>query len=462
MKNIVIRIAVCCLVIMTGCSKTVMSTDALSGIPRKIETIPVESALATLDNRIDELYGSFTRTTTKSYDISDVMSVDGEDLLGPSTKSSGVDIDGPLVYIVNFEGENGFAVISANTLFEEKIFCITEKGSMKTMGISPPAHVADSTTAPRWYQQADPEDRTMSDAEADEDTLYIKSAVSDEDDIPDVISDMIVYRLLDEIDIFDPTMQILPVQEVVDEPDTGPIQSIYGPYLMTKWHQESPFNDLLNENDDEKENNNIAAGCVAIATGQIMVYNRHSNTMIFNGMACSWDALESVCRWDDLDGGVEAAKAQAANFIYELGKKENINTDYGQSSGAYPKNARRTLKNYGYSNVKLHCGFGKCNQEKAIDQLVAGRPVFLGGNMGSIGHAWVLDGFYNGYHVGQDGEEHFRMFHVNWGWHGAGDGYYDCGIFDTSQKADEDDIDDNAGYPGYYNFTRQFRMITYD
>ena len=54
------------------------------------------------------------------------------------------------------------------------------------------------------------------------------------------------------------------------------------------------------------------------------------------------------------------------------------------------------------------------------------------------------------------------MFHVNWGWHGAGDGYYDCGIFDTSQKADEDDIDDNAGYPGYYNFTRQFRMITYD
>lgn len=137
MKNIVIRIAVCCLVIMTGCSKTVMSTDALSGIPRKIETIPVESALATLDNRIDELYGSFTRTTTKSYDISDVMSVDGEDLLGPSTKSSGVDIDGPLVYIVNFEGENGFAVISANTLFEEKIFCITEKGSMKTMGISP-------------------------------------------------------------------------------------------------------------------------------------------------------------------------------------------------------------------------------------------------------------------------------------------------------------------------------------
>lgn len=248
----------------------------------------------------------------------------------------------------------------------------------------------------------------MSDAEADEDTLYIKSAVSDEDDIPDVISDMIVYRLLDEIDIFDPTMQILPVQEVVDEPDTGPIQSIYGPYLMTKWHQESPFNDLLNENDDEKENNNIAAGCVAIATGQIMVYNRHSNTMIFNGMACSWDALESVCRWDDLDGGVEAAKAQAANFIYELGKKENINTDYGPSSGAYPKNARRTLKNYGYSNVKLHCGFGKCNQEKAIDQLVAGRPVFLGGNMGSIGHAWVLDGFYNGYHVGQDGEEHFR------------------------------------------------------
>lgn len=44
-----------------------------------------------------------------------------------------------------------------------------------------------------------------------------------------------------------------------------------------------------------------------------------------------------------------------------------------------------------------------------------GLPVYIDGvdwHHGKAGHAWVLDGDWNGY------------FHCNWGWYGAWDGYY--------------------------------------
>lgn len=40
--------------------------------------------------------------------------------------------------------------------------------------------------------------------------------------------------------------------------------------------------------------NHAYPGCVAKAVAQIMVYNRLSNTMRFNGVSCNWDDMESV------------------------------------------------------------------------------------------------------------------------------------------------------------------------
>ena len=354
-----------------------------------------------------------------------------------------------LLYVVNFENDNGYAILSANTILSESVFCITETGQMvlDTTGISIPAHPDLGDGIERAVNEW--EDRELSDEEAEADTLYISGISPDESER--TVQELVVSRVIVDIYNYENT-HVKPVEKEVDRPTTGPATNKFGPYLKTKWRQEEPFNKLVPSQ---------YCGCVAIATGQIMVSNRHSNSMTFNGKPCNWDDLESVCNYASPNflGGKDA-KEQASNFIYELGKKYNINTKYDQGgSGALPKNARRTLKNYGYSNVKLHTGFGKKNQEKAKDQIRHGHPVFLGGNRGlNNGHAWVLDGYYY--------DADASLFHINWGWYGAADGYYACGLFDTSLRADTDDeIDENTkdSKPNEdHNYTWCFRMITYD
>ena len=55
-----------------------------------------------------------------------------------------------------------------------------------------------------------------------------------------------------------------------------------------------------------------------------------------------------------------------------------------------------------------------------------------------------------------------NMFHINWGWRGLSDGYYDQGVFDSSQRIERDTtIDVNTGTnPGVY--TWDFRTVTYE
>lgn len=85
-------------------------------------------------------------------------------------------------------------------------------------------------------------------------------------------------------------------------------------------------------------------------------------------------------------------------------------------------------------------------------------PIFLGGSRGLKGHAWVLDGYYY--------DTDASLFHINWGWHGTADGYYACGLSDTSRRSDTDDeIDENTKDSKLnedHNYTWCFRMITYD
>ena len=131
-------------------------------------------------------------------------------------------------------------------------------------------------------------------------------------------------------------------------------------------------------------------------------------------------------------------------------------TGTGNSIGA-----KRTLKNYGFKNVKRYCGFGFDNMEIAKQQLRGEKLVFLlgayplsNGLLKNGGHAFVLDGLYS-----FNGNCHF---HINWGWNGVSDGYYVCGIFDTRKRVSSDANIDNNYYEQSSEIGWLFRMVTYD
>jgi hypothetical protein len=92
-------------------------------------------------------------------------------------------------------------------------------------------------------------------------------------------------------------------------------------------------------------------------------------------------------------------------------------------------------------------------------------PVYIDGNGGGEGHAWVIDGLFirnkinHGTGITVSTE---KLFHINWGWNSVFDGYFNQGVFDTTkQVAIDNEID--SGSKGTENsyFTWNYRTIMY-
>ena len=104
-----------------------------------------------------------------------------------------------------------------------------------------------------------------------------------------------------------------------------------------------------------------------------------------------------------------------ANAVANLMKLcgSSVQMDYGpDASAASTWLAGESMKKYfGYDDMLEELYSGNFTTEAwdqlIYDELAAGRPVLYSGQSGNSGHAFVLDGYKDGY------------FHVNWGWGGA-------------------------------------------
>lgn len=118
----------------------------------------------------------------------------------------------------------------------------------------------------------------------------------------------------------------------------------------------------------------------------------------------------------------------------------------------------------GYKSVKKYLGFENPDRNRAITQLTKGLPMYMDGSNQSSGHAWVLDNTLlrdvyddTGKHIRTD-----RYLHINWGWNGISDGYYDIGVFDTTKRKEIDPIvDSGSADSSPHKYTWNYRTITY-
>lgn len=208
------------------------------------------------------------------------------------------------------------------------------------------------------------------------------------------------------------------------------------PLVTTKWNQDAPFNNFAPEyTDDNNNTQRCATGCAATAMAQIMKFHNwpeqgvgHYSYEHQSFGTISSNFSEHVYDWTDMidrynNGEYSNVQADAvALLMKDCGVSLNMN--YGPVSGASIYSYTPAFKNYfRYSSRTINRSECETAEFTKIitDELQEGRPIIYCGTGEDGGHAFVVDGYDTNY-----------FLHVNWGWGGYSDGYFDMNYMDPA------------------------------
>lgn len=198
-----------------------------------------------------------------------------------------------------------------------------------------------------------------------------------------------------------------------------------------KWNQGAPYNNMCPLYDGT---NRSVTGCVATAMAQVMMYYQYPkelkttikayNTQTY-GIQIPEISSGATYDWDNMlpdysKSDYSSAQADAvAKLMYHCGAAVKMN--YGPSSGA---NVTPIIlaTYFGYDADLMQdltrTVFTLQQWMTLIDnELKAKRPILYSGQASDGGHEFVCDG--------SDGK---GLYHINWGWGGYQDGYFDLTI----------------------------------
>lgn len=441
----------------------------------KSTTISVEQALKNLDDLVNVLYPETRTGKAKTYSKESVLTY-----VTPATtrSSSKIELPDTLVYIVNFDDGEGFALLGAQSNLSS-VYSVTESGTFDVDKFSEAlnyeiehnlltpeeyaARVAAEQEEEIEYGDANNEDiayNIMAGAVLTDSTGPLPWEPSPED--PPVIDGGIV-------------LPPIPISTEVNE--SWVFVENYDPLLTTEWTQTSPFNLKCKDS----QGNICPAGCVVIAVAQIMAYHEYPKNQVFNDVVVDWDTVKQYNK-DTTYDDKSAIATQLSNLCFELGKPENCNISYSTSgSSSTPRRAKITLKNYGFKNVDKRTGLGSADIEEIRKMIKNNKPVYVGARNENKGHALVADGYVKRklkttivYHYAdgtssmsftEGDEEH--LIHYNWGYAGLHNGYYIAKAeIDSDERYPDKDSDefiaDSEDPDAYRYYDRHFRVITYD
>ena len=206
-------------------------------------------------------------------------------------------------------------------------------------------------------------------------------------------------------------------------------KSAVAPLLQTTWDQSTPYNNLCPEVNGQK----TPTGCTATAMAQIMKFHEWPITPI---KAISWtsnitgksetiDLTQRTYNWDNMlphyRNGYTAEQAkEVAQLMVDVGKA--IHSSYSPegtgSNSIYALNAFVNVFNY--SKAARTIERTDVTEEEYVtairENLEARQPVMSVGYGIDYegGHAFVFDGI-----------DENDMIHIDWGWSGAYNGYFD-------------------------------------
>ncbi|MCH5326502.1 MAG: C10 family peptidase [Duncaniella sp.] len=208
-----------------------------------------------------------------------------------------------------------------------------------------------------------------------------------------------------------------------DEAAAAPARATIAPLVTTKWDQDAPYYNKC----PKVGTRYTYTGCVATAMAQVINYHKHpvtgtgshsytwnNTTLTFNYGATTFDWANMLNSYNG--SATEAQKNAVATLMYACGVAVDMN--YGTSaSGAVSSNVPAALRDYfgfdkgvHYEDRLVYTSQGW--EDLVYSQIVDCGPTYYSGRGESGGHAFVVDGYKDGF------------FHFNWGWSGVSDGYY--------------------------------------
>ena len=232
-------------------------------------------------------------------------------------------------------------------------------------------------------------------------------------------------------------------------PDLSKFQAEVPQMISTAWGQTEPFNNQcpLEYDRDGNVKGRTLVGCVATACAQVMNFlqyptqgtGRYTNTENTDAWGqprpLTVDFADYTFDYSLMQDTYTPGNCneQEANEVAELCYVAGVSFAmmYGtDGSGTLLDNAAASMKNHlGFKHAKYH---NRGNYDDVtwmnmvFNELSNNRPLPYGGvddlfTLGGGGHCFVLDGYdANG------------MVHVNWGWFGHNDGYYDINLLNPS------------------------------
>jgi len=195
-----------------------------------------------------------------------------------------------------------------------------------------------------------------------------------------------------------------------------------------KWNQSAPYNQLcpvINSTTGEK----AVVGCVATGMAQVMKYYQwpaqgagsNSYTTKTNKITLTVDFSQTTYDWANMTDtysatSTEVQKNAVATLMYHCGVA--VNMDYASTSNAYFSDMGKALMNNFNFDQNLDQWFRDYYSRdelvtKIKSELNASRPILIGGQASDGGHLFVMDGYDNN-----------ELFHINWGWGGSSNGFF--------------------------------------
>jgi len=433
----------------------------------------VDEALGELSDLLDVIDDKQTRSG--KYRTIRSVTVSG----GAATRGSENPLPDTLVYVVNFDNGEGFAILGAHRALPP-VYAITESGTFDASELTSDIALLANTTYDEVIE-----------------TRAIVNNDEDEENEEPIISNMgpRIMTTLVANDIVRSSMQFKK-DSLVWRIDTTKIHPVhlhavssgrdtvvytrstknkYGPWVHLKWDQGKPFDLYCPEKGKEPVNNQEIivdnarkpVGCVMVALGQIMTCVERPNPIKLYATAFSWNEFRQISTYWNYkeyiyEKGVTSWTREdnpdvyrLALFLKQLGSGDYCRATYkDDSTSASDTRARRTLEKLGYKNVKL-CDY---SLDKVRSHVKSCKPLYVSAYRKESGekhgHAWVLDGYWNfdywqvGKRVYSDGCEDIEYktylgnetyVHCNFGWRGDADGYYLSNVFNTAMRQTYED-----------------------
>lgn len=353
-----------------------------------------------------------SKSATRAGKPRSIKSVDALTNQNIQTRSQSSEEQDTLMYLINYDNEEGYVLLSADQR-TESLFAVSDEGNLNLNDTidNPGLYIFLSNAVGLYNQQIEESEAHLNQALAKLDAQTVNQAMTRAGS-----NDREVGGWVDEV--------------------------MVAPLLKTKWHQKYPFN----YNAPFINGKQAVAGCVAVATGQIMYYFRHPSSMNWSlvdllpfSSKDNYAADDYVAAWFrsmgdalSMEWGVEGSSASSSKVPGYL-------SSMGYSSAG-------TLRDYDFSLIRaaLYAGRPVYTRGYAIQEVTYKRN-WIGKKKKRYsykdGHAWVIDGsMFRWREIRENGSvtrEVEDLVHCNWGWGEDKDnkknGYYNSKVFDTRQ-----------------------------